>query len=256
MKVVILCGGKGMRMYEETEYRPKPLVNVGGVPILVHIMKHYSSYGYNEFVLCLGYRGEMIKEYFMNFDWKANDFTLNMDSKIEKSVKYKHEPLQWKIDFVDTGLDSFTGERLLKVKDYLDDEFMMTYGDGVSNVNIKELVEFHKTKNKIVTVTGVHPMSPFGIIEVEDGIAQSFKEKPRLEGIVNGGFMVLNKQIFNYIEPYGNCMFENEPLIDIANDGRLAVYEHNGFWKAMDTYKDVQVLNQMYKENQIAWEFK
>jgi glucose-1-phosphate cytidylyltransferase len=252
MKVVILCGGKGTRMYEETEYKPKPLVNIGGVPILIHIMEHYSNYGFNEFVLCLGYKGEMIKEYFMSFDWMVNDFTLTMKKKVEKIIKYKHKPLKWKIHFVDTGLDSLTGLRLLKVKDYLDDEFMMTYGDGISNVNINKLIEFHRTKKRIATITGVHPMSPYGIIEVKEGIANSFKEKPRLEGMVNGGFMVLDKKALNYIEPYENCMFEDKPLMNITNSGQLAVYEHNGFWKAMDTYKDVQMLNKMYEENKMV----
>jgi glucose-1-phosphate cytidylyltransferase len=253
MKVVIFCGGKGTRMREETEYRPKPLVNVGGRPIIWNIMKQYAYYGFNEFILCVGYKGDMIKDYFMNLDWKNNDFTLHIKNG-EKSVEYHtSETEDWKITIVDTGLETLTGGRLKRVKNYIqEDTFMLTYGDGVSDVNLEELLAFHRAKNKIITLTGIHPMTNFGVIECEQGIAKSFKEKPKLEGIINGGFMVLNKEIFNYI-PEHDCMFEEEPLKGVANDGELAIFEHNGFWMAVDTFKDVEKINQLCEEGNCRW---
>lgn len=253
MKVVIFCGGKGTRMREETEYRPKPLVNIGDKPIIWNIMKHYSHYGFNEFILCIGYKGDMIKDYFMNLDWKNNDFTLEI-SKGDKNIKYHtRDEDNWKITIINTGLETMTGARLAQVKEYIDgDTFMLTYGDGVSDVNLKELLQFHKEKGKIVTLTGIHPMTSFGIIECEEGIAKSFKEKPKLQGLINGGYMVLNKDVFNYI-PKEDSMFEEEPLKTIAANGELGVYEHNGFWMAIDTFKDVERINSIYESGRAHW---
>lgn len=253
MKVVILCGGKGTRMREETEYRPKPLVPIGGKPILWHIMKIYSQYGINDFILCTGYKSDMIKQYFMEMYWRNNDFTMhiNNDKRIDFHTNEKED---WNITIVDTGLETLTGGRLKKIKDYIndDDNFMMTYGDGVSDVNISELIKYHKEKNRIATITGVHPMSPFGLIEVEDGIVKAFKEKPRLKDVINGGYMVLSKKVFDYI-PDEDCMFEEQPLRKLALDSQLAVYEHNGFWTAIDTFKDIEKVNKMWDKGDTPW---
>jgi len=252
MKVVILCGGKGTRMREETEYRPKPLVEIGGKPILWHIMQSYSSYGFNDFILCVGYKGEMIKQYFMDMYWRNNDFTLDLsgDRKLEYHTK---EEEKWNITIVDTGIDTLTGGRLKQVEKYIDDkEFMFTYGDGLSNVNILKLLEFHREKGRIGTLTGVNPISPFGVMEVEDGIIKAFKEKPILKDLVNGGFMVLNKEIFKYL-PTEDCFFEREPIKNLAKDNQLAAYEHKGFWVAIDTIKDVETVNKLWDTGEHLW---
>ena len=253
MKAVILCGGKGTRMREETEYRPKPLVPVGGKPILWHIMKTYSYYGIKDFILCVGYKGDMIKEYFMEMNWRNNDFTLHVNG--DKKIKYHNiEQEDWNVTIIDTGLETLTAGRLKKVSQYIDDDdFLMTYGDGVSDIDINKLINHHKKMNKIATITGVHPMSPFGLIEIQNGLAKAFKEKPRLNDVINGGYMVLNKKVFDYI-PEKDCMFEEEPLMKIAKDGELAVYEHNGFWKAIDTFKDVETVNKMWDKGDKPWE--
>lgn len=254
MKVVIFCGGKGTRMREETEYRPKPLVMVGERPLIWHIMKLYSHYGFNEFILCVGYKGDMIKDYFINSDWRNNDFTISLVDGKKKITYHDKDVEDWKITIVDTGLETLTARRLNKVKKYInEDTFMLTYGDGVSDVNIKELLNFHNKKNKIATLTGIHPMSPFGVIESENGIAKSFKEKPKLEGMINGGFMVLNKKIFDYIPDY-DCMFEEEPLKGVNTDKELAIFEHNGFWMAVDTFKDVEKINKICLSKKCPWQ--
>lgn len=254
MKAVILCGGKGTRMREETEYRPKPLVDVGGRPIIWHIMKTYSQHGINDFILCLGYKGDMIKQYFKDMYWINNNYTMHIDDGRTNIEYHTKEEEKWNVTLVDTGAETLTAGRLKNIEKYIndDDDFLMTYGDGLSDVNIKELIEYHKIKGKTATLTGVHPMSPFGVIEVEDGIAKTFKEKPRLEGMINGGYMVLNKEIFKYI-PEEDCMFEEEPLRAIAKKSELAVFEHNGFWMAIDTFKDVENVNKMCKNNDMPW---
>ncbi|WBW96651.1 glucose-1-phosphate cytidylyltransferase [Oceanirhabdus sp. W0125-5] len=253
MKVVILCGGKGTRMKEETEYRPKPLVDIAGKPIIWHIMKIYSYYGINDFILCLGYKGEMIKQYFNEMSWRNNDYTIHIKNGMSYKRYHTNENINWNITMVDTGLETLTAGRLKKIKKYLDeDEFLMTYGDGLSDINITEAIKYHRQKGKIATITGVRPKSSFGIIEVENGIAKSFTEKPKLDGIINGGFMVLNKKIFDYI-PEQDCMFVQEPLRNIAKDGELAVYKHGGFWIAIDTFKDIQVVNELWNSGKKTW---
>lgn len=252
MQAVILCGGKGTRMREETEYRPKPLVPVGGKPILWHIMKIYSHYGINDFILCTGYKSEMIKQYFMEMYWRNNDFTLHINGG--KGINFHTvEKESWNVTIIDTGFETLTGGRLKRIEKYLkEDDFLMTYGDGVSDVDINRLIKFHKDKGKIATITGVHPMSPFGLIEVEDGIVKAFKEKPRLKDMINGGFMVLNRKVFDYI-PEEDCMFEEEPLRSLAVNTELAVYEHNGFWTAIDTFKDIEKINKMWEDSDTPW---
>lgn len=251
MKVVILCGGKGTRMREETEYKPKPLVLINDKPILWHIMKFYSSYGFNDFILCVGYKGEMIKQYFMEMYWRNNDLTLDLEKG--QSINYHtKEEENWKVTIVNTGLETQTGGRVKAIEKYIDeDEFMLTYGDGLSDVNLSELVKYHKNKDTIATLTGVHPVSNFGLMEVEDGIVKSFKEKPVLKDMVNGGYMVLNRKVFDYIK--ADVPFEESPLVNISKENQLAVYEHIGFWKAIDTQKDILAVEKMCTEGNMPW---
>jgi glucose-1-phosphate cytidylyltransferase len=251
-KVLILCGGAGTRLREETEYKPKPLVEIGGRPILWHLLKHYSQAGFREFVLALGYKGAMIKEYFHNFEWMSNDFTLNLRSREERVVSLNHDPEDWSLTFADTGLKTPTGGRIYNARKYLaGDTFLATYGDGLCNVDLKALLVFHQQHKKIATLTGVHPSSPFGVIEAENGTVKSFKEKPRLEGMINGGFFVFNRRIFDYLDP--QAVLEEEPLRRLASDGQLAVYPHQDFWACMDTFKDVERLNAMWEQGNHPW---
>lgn len=251
MKVVILCGGKGTRLAGETEFKPKPLVKIGDMPILWHIMKIYAFYQFSDFILCLGYRGEMIKEFFVNMPWMSNDFTLELSSS-KKTILRAYPIEDWRITFIDTGLETNTGGRIKLIEQYIEDDlFMATYGDGVSDIDIKRLLAFHKEKGKIATLTAIHPSSQFGIIEEKDGIAASFKEKPMLEGLINGGFFVFNKKIFNYLTK--DSVLEEEPLRELAKDRELAVYTHPGFWMCMDTAKQAQMLNDMWNKGNRPW---
>ncbi len=252
MQAIILCGGKGTRMREETEYRPKPMVEVGGMPILWHIMKIYSHYGVRDFILCLGYKGHMIKEYFRHFEWLANDFTLFLGKGRGKVVSHVHSPEDWTITFADTGLETDTGGRVKRVERYVEgEEFFLTYGDGVADVNIRELYRFHKLRKKIGTVTGIHPPSKYGVLDVQAGVARSFQEKPGTDGVVNGGFFVFRREFFDYLGDNG--AMEQAPLRRLAADGQLAVYEHKGFWQAMDTFKEVESFNRQWEKGIRPW---
>ena len=252
MQAVILCGGKGTRMREETEYRPKPMVEIGGMPILWHIMKIYSHFGVKDFILCLGYKGHVIKEYFRHFEWLANDFTLSLGKGKGKLVSHAHAPEDWTITFVDTGLETETGGRVKRIERYVKgDEFFLTYGDGVADIDIRALHRFHRTMGKIGTVTGIHPSSKYGILDVRDGMARSFQEKPGTDGIVNGGFFVFRKEFFRYLEDRGSM--EQAPLRRLASDGQLAVYEHRGFWQAMDTFKEVETFHREWEHGNRPW---
>jgi glucose-1-phosphate cytidylyltransferase len=252
VKVLILCGGMGTRLREETEYKPKPLVEIGGMPILWHIMKHFSQAGFNDFVLALGYKGNMIKEYFLNFEWMSNDFTLNLRAREEKMLCTAHNLEDWHITFADTGLDTLTGGRVLRCRKYLEGgPFFTVYGDGLSNVDLEALLAFHRDHGRIATLTGVHPSSPFGVIESQGGVVSSFKEKPRLDGVINGGFSVFDQRIFDYIREAD--ALEETPLRRLAAEGQLAVYEHAAFWACMDTFKDVERLNAMWDRGERPW---
>lgn len=252
MKVVILSGGIGYRLKEETEFKPKPMVSIGNKPILWHIMKIYSHYGFNEFIIALGYKGDYIKEYFLNQKYFTNNFTLNTKSGYTKLHKKNTDKDRddFKITFVDTGQDTLPGERILKIKDFIpeaDKDFMVTYGDGVSDVNIKDLVKYHKKHGLIGTVTGVHPRSRYGILTVDEKkVAYQFLEKPVSSDWINGGFMVFNKSFFNYLN---EGEFEHEGLKRLIKEGQLSVYDHEGFWHSMDTYTDVDSLNKLWNEN-------
>jgi len=256
MKVVILCGGRGMRLHEETEFKPKPLVAIGGKPILWHIMKIYSHYGHRDFILCLGYKGQMIKDYFLNFDETHNNFTLKLGPS-QKQITYHNKKSvdDWNITFVDTGLDTNTGGRIARIKDFLgrDEDFFLTYGDGVADININALSEYHKKAGGIATLSGVRPLTPFGVIEPVGGLVKNFTEKPQARGFVSGGFFVCNKKLFNYLAPDESCVFEQEPLRKLAAEGALAVYEHQGFWHCLDTYKHLEDLNDFYKQGKRPW---
>lgn len=246
--VVIFCGGQGTRMKEETEFRPKPMVSVGGKPMLWHIMKIYSYFGFNEFIIALGYKGDYIKDYFLNQDFMQHDFSINMytgGKKIYRKSIREHD--DFKITFVDTGQETPTGDRLVKVKKYIkSDKFMVTYGDGVSDVNINNIVDFFEQKNVTGVITGVHPKSKWGLISSgKDGIVKNFQEKPRFNQYVNGGFMIFTKKIFNYLKP-GDMIHDAFP--GLSKDGELAVFIHEGYWSAMDTYQDVEELNKQWKK--------
>lgn len=249
--VVIFCGGMGTRLREETEYKPKPLVQIGDMPILWHIMKLYAHYGFREFVLCLGYKGTLIKEFFLNYPWMANDVTLHLKGH-RQEIHWTHPPEDWQITFAETGLTTQTGGRLKQIQKYIrSDTFCVTYGDGLSNVDLSALLSFHRAKKKVATLTAIHPMSPFGVIEAKDGLAKTFKEKPRLEGMINGGFFAFDRKIFDYLQ--GDEPLEDRPLRTLAEKGQLAVHEHRDFWMAMDTFKDVERLNKMWADGQRPW---
>ena len=255
MKVVILCGGLGTRLREETEFRPKPMVLIGGMPILWHIMKIYSQYGFTEFIFCLGYKGGMIKEYFYNYEILNNDFTIELgdDTKIE--INSSHNEKGWRITLADTGNKTLKGSRLKRVEKYIDDHiFMVTYGDGLANIDIHSLLAFHKNHGKLATVTGVNPASRFGELKVRDNQVESFSEKPENNsGLINSGFFVFNKGIFEYLTSDDNCDLEFGPLEKIAQEGQLMVFKHRGFWACMDTLRDMDYLNKLWNEGEAVW---
>jgi glucose-1-phosphate cytidylyltransferase len=253
MKVVILAGGLGTRLSEETALKPKPMVEIGGKPILWHIMKHYSHYGYNDFIICCGYKGYMIKEYFANYNLHTSDVTIDLESNEMITHKKKSEP--WKVTLIDTGDDTLTGGRLLRVKKYLGDKtFMLTYGDGLSNVNLDELLEAHRIHNHQVTITAVKPPLRFGILDIDDGYnVTSFKEKPEGDGkYINGGFMVCETDIFTYIDNDKTAL-EKTPLSQMSEHGKMGAYLHHGFWYAMDTIRDKQHLEELWQQGNAEW---
>ena len=255
MKVVILCGGRGTRLREETEYRPKPMVQVGGRPILWHIMKIYAHYGFKDFIICLGYKGDMIKEYFLNYEAMNNDFTIPLGNYSNIQYHSNHQERDWRVTLADTGEETQTGARVEKIENYIDgDLFMLTYGDGVANINIKDLVEYHKSHGKIGTMTGVHPSSRFGELVIRDNKIEVFNEKPQVtEGLINGGFFVFNKTFFKYLQEDDNCYLEKEPLENLAAEGELMVYPHEGFWQCVDTYRELELLNNLWKFRNPPW---
>jgi glucose-1-phosphate cytidylyltransferase len=253
MKVVILAGGLGTRLSEETDIKPKPMVEIGGKPILWHIMKIYSHYGFNEFVVCCGYKGHVIKEYFANFFLHHSDITF--DLKENKMEVHSSVSENWKITLVDTGKDTMTGGRIARIKKYVNDgPFMLTYGDGVSNINIAELVKFHKTNQKMVTVTAVQPESRFGVLDIDaESHVKSFLEKPKGEsGWINGGFFVCEPGIFDFIDG-DSTIWERDPLERIAKKGELVAFRHEGFWKPMDSLKDKNDLNGYWENGTAEW---
>jgi glucose-1-phosphate cytidylyltransferase len=255
MKVVILCGGRGTRLAEETEYRPKPLVEIGGKPILWHIMKIYERQGFGEFILCLGYKGNMIKDYFLNMEEMSNNFILHMKDK-RKQILSNNYSFDAKIFFIETGLNAMTGARIARIKKFIgdDEDFFLTYGDGLANINLSDLYRCHKKSGAVVTITGVRPFNPFGLLEIQQGFVKQFHEKPAMTDIVNGGFMVCNRKIFDYLSEDENCVLEQDPLKRLAQERKIAVYEHKGFWGCMDTQKHVNDLNKLCENKTPPWE--
>ncbi|BAF73077.1 glucose-1-phosphate cytidylyltransferase [Sulfurovum sp. NBC37-1] len=254
MKVVILAGGYGTRIAEETDIKPKPMVQIGGKPILWHIMKIYSHYGFNDFVILLGYKGYYIKEYFTNYFLHQSDITIDLQNNQMQVHDNYSEP--WKVTLVDTGLDAMTGARIKRAQRHIGDEtFLLTYGDGVSDVDIAKTVELHKKHGKTLTMTAIQPEARFGNLEIDtDGSVQAFAEKPRSEGgWINGGFFVCEPGVFDYLEEDDSCVFEQMPLQKIAVDNEIVAYKHPRFWQCMDTLRDNQKLNQMWKANQAPW---
>jgi glucose-1-phosphate cytidylyltransferase len=254
MKTLLLAGGCGTRLSEETDVRPKPMVEIGGKPILWHIMKIYSHYGFDEFVILLGYKGYYIKEYFANYFLHQSDVTFDMSNGQMEVHNSFSEP--WKITLLDTGLDSMTGGRVKRAQDFVGNEpFMLTYGDGVSNIEIKQLVEFHKSHGKAMTMTSARPDGRFGALDIsKDGQVLEFKEKPKGDGgWINAGFFVCEPKVFDYITEGDGTVFEQEPLMDLANDKEIFAYKHEGFWKPMDTLRDKRQLQKMWESKNPPW---
>ncbi len=256
MKTLILAGGLGTRLSEETDLKPKPMVEIGGRPILWHIMKIYSHYGFNDFIICCGYKGYMIKEYFVNYFLHQADVTI--DIKQNKIDIHQSNVEPWKITLIDTGLNTMTGGRIKRIQKYIGNEpFMLTYGDGLGNVNIKELVEFHNTQKKLATVTVVQPSGRFGSIHFNNENSVeifAFQEKPKGDNTwINGGFFVLQPEIFEYIKNGDSTIWEREPLETLAKDRQLCAFRHYGFWKPMDTIRDKEELENLWKTDKCDW---
>jgi glucose-1-phosphate cytidylyltransferase len=228
-------------------------VDIGGRPILWHIMKIFAHYGFTSFVLCLGYKGAMIKEYFLNYEHMARDFTLHLGPERQVDYHGLSEEKDWTITFADTGLYTNTGGRIKRIEQHLEgDDFLVTYGDGVADIDIRDLYRFHRAHGKLATLTGVHPLSRFGVLEADGTSVRRFREKPRLDGLVSGGFFVFRRGALDFLDD--NSVLEQEPLVRLAEEGQLAVYEHHGFWKSMDTYRDFLDFNQMWERHECPWQ--
>ncbi len=257
MKVVILCGGKGTRLREETEYRPKPMLPIGNRPILWHIMKTYAHHGYKEFILCLGYKGDMIKDYFRNYLWHTCDSTLTLGRSPAVRFHNNHNEEDWEVTLADTGENSMTAYRVKQIEKYLgnDENFLLTYGDGVGNIDIPASVAVHKASGKTCTLTAVHPPGRFGELGLEpDGTVGGFNEKPQAEGgFINGGYMVCHRSLFAYLPDDPKMMIEQEPMKLMTEEKKLGAYEHNGFWQPMDTYREFTLLNNLWDTGQAPW---
>lgn len=253
MKAVLLAGGFGTRISEETENKPKPMIEIGGKPILWHIMNLYSHYGINDFIICCGYKGYVIKEYFSNYFMHLSDLTVDLRNG---SIQFHNSNAEsWKVTCIDTGLNTMTGGRIKRVKEYIGEEtFMLTYGDGVADVNIRELLDFHNNNKKIATVTAVQPSGRFGALNIDDGNnVNKFMEKPDGDGAwINGGFFVLDSKVFDYING-DSTIFEREPLEKLADDNELVAYKHKGFWKPMDTLRDKIELEKLWESGSAPW---
>jgi glucose-1-phosphate cytidylyltransferase len=254
MKVVLLAGGLGTRLSEETVLKPKPMIEIGGMPILWHIMKIYSAHGFNDFVVCLGYKGYLIKEYFANYFLHKSDVTIDLKNNAIEIHESEAEP--WKITLVDTGDNSMTGGRIKRIQKYVNDEpFMLTYGDGVGDINLKELVDYHKSHGKLFTVTSVQPSGRFGALDLSNkNEVLSFLEKPKGDGSwINGGYMVCEPGVFDFIKDGDSTVWEQEPMQNIALSGEMNAFKHHGFWRPMDTLKDKHDLNEMWDKDNAPW---
>ncbi len=257
MKVVILCGGRGTRLREETEFRPKPMVPIGNRPILWHIMKIYAYHGHKDFILCLGYKGEMIKDYFRNYLWNTCDISLNLGRKQECVFHDRHSEEDWSVTLADTGEDSMTAYRVKQIQRYIapGEPFLLTYGDGLATIDINASIAAHRSAGKICTISAVHPAGRFGALRIEsDGSIHTFVEKPHFEeAYVNGGYMVCEHRLFDYLPDNPGVMFEREPMDHLVRDGQLHAYKHDGFWQPMDTYQETQYLNAIWNDGAAPW---
>lgn len=251
MKALILAGGHGTRMREETEFRPKPMVEIGGRPILWHVMKHLSCYGVNEFVVAVGYKGDMVKDYFLNYDTRNNDFTLRLGSESSLEIHGQHDEGAWSVTVVDTGQETLTGGRILRSAKYLEGApFLVTYGDGVSDVDVSLLVNHHRSSGKLATVTVTQPPSRFGVAELDDQGVRRFQEKPRLDGWVNIGYFVLEPKALGFVD---EGPLEHQAVNSLAAQRELGAYRHNGFWQPMDTHKEAMLLNDLWDSGSPPW---
>lgn len=255
MKIVILCGGLGTRLREQTEHLPKPLITIGRYPILWHIMKMYSHYGFEDFVLCLGYKGDEIKRYFFNYEALSNDLTIELGGERRVDVHQSNSEQGWRITMAQTGEHTMTGGRVKRIEQYIDeDRFMLTYGDGVAAIDFKQLLEFHQSHGKLGTVTGVHPIARFGELMLDGQRVQSFSEKPQVhDSYISGGFFIFERAFFDYLDADESCVLERDPLERLAAEGELMAYIHDGFWHCMDTYRDYKLLNQIWSSGDAPW---
>ncbi|HTJ43783.1 MAG TPA: glucose-1-phosphate cytidylyltransferase [Kofleriaceae bacterium] len=255
LPVVILCGGQGTRFREQTERKPKPMIEIGGRPILWHIMSFYAGHGHKDFVLCLGYMGDVIRRYFLDFAALSSDFTIDLSAP--GKIEYHQGGVRdWKVTCVETGAEAMTGARLKRVARYLSghDDFMLTYGDGLSDVDVPALLEFHASHGKIATVTGVRPQSRFGELAVDGDRVTTFSEKPNVsQGFINGGFFVFKRAMLEYVDDDDRCTLEREPLEEVAKDSELMVYKHDGYWQCMDTYRDLMRLEHDWHGGDAPW---
>lgn len=257
MKVVILCGGFGTRIRDVAEDIPKPMIPIGNLPILWHVMKHYAGHGHQDFVLCLGYKGNTIKQFFVNYDIFTEDFTITLGGR-EKKLEYHGSTHgdDWRITLAETGLNAMTGARINRIRRYVadDDNFLLTYGDGLSDVDIGKLIDFHRSHGKILTVTGVHPPGRFGEIEHESGQIYAFNEKSQTTaGMISGGFFVCRREIFDYLDDSERLVFEVDPIRRLVEESQMMAYEHQGFWQCMDTYRDYTLLRDLWDSGKAPW---
>jgi len=251
--VVILCGGEGTRFHEESQYRPKPLAEIGGWPILCHIMQIYARHGFKRFILCLGYKGSMIKDFFLRYETNLRDFSLRLNNGNPCFLDNRPSH-DWEVSFVDTGQKTMTGARVKRIERLIQGEhFMLTYGDGLADIDIGALVDFHLSHGNIGTVSGVQSNSQFGVLRIDQDRVLAFAEKPQIESVVNGGFFVFRRAFFNYLDAEENCVLEREPLIRLTKDGQLRVFRHVGFWQCMDTFKDYRQLNELWSSGGAPW---
>jgi len=257
MKVVILCGGKGTRLREETEFRPKPMVPIGKRPILWHIMKTYAHYGHKDFILCLGYKGEIIKNYFRNYLWNTCDCTLTLGERANVKFHNSHDEEDWSVTLADTGEDSMTAYRVRQIKPYIPagESFLLTYGDGLATIDVNASIAAHRASNKTCTITAVHPAGRFGSLQLDSANRiHAFSEKPQFEeAYVNGGYMVCEHRFFDYLPDDPGIMLEREPMDHLVRDHQLNAYRHEGFWQPMDTYQETQYLNKLWAEGHAPW---
>lgn len=257
MQAVLLAGGLGTRMREETEFRPKPMVEVGGKPVLWHIMKIFATYGVTDFVVCTGYKGDVIKDYFLDYEARNNDFTITLGRSHEIVFHDQHLESDWRVTVADTGAHAQTGSRVKAIQRYVQDSdrFIVTYGDGLADVDISKLIDFHERHGKAATITTVRPLSRFGMVDIaQDQSVEKFREKPQVDDWVSAGFFVFEQKVFDYLgEVEDNLVLEQEPLAQLADEGQLAAYQHDGFWQPMDTYRESVMLNELWDSGNAPW---